>query len=198
MTNNYRLLFVVLLFSSSLLSAQTSLTLISKNKKYKIKFDEECNINTIPFSNDTVKNYYQIHIGYIINFKDSILTIKDYGLNTVQQKTDGTQQLDRVGLDNVTYNINIRQIEEIENFRKWFMAPTAIGWLSLISSVVVSPLVSTNFKTGTFNTDKFLKISGVSLGTSAISFSIAYGFGRHSSFINNGRKDHKRLWIIQP
>jgi hypothetical protein len=192
---NYRLL--ILIISSSHLSAQTSLTLTSKNKRYKIKSGEECNITTIPFSNDTVKNYYQIHIGYIINFKDSVLTIKDYGLNTVQQKADGTKQLDRVGLDDVTYNINIRQIEEIENFRKWFMAPAAIGWLSLISAVVVSPLVSTNFKTGTFDADKFLKISGTSLGTTAISFSIAYGFGRHSSFINNGRKNHKRLWTIQ-
>lgn len=160
-------------------------------------YGEECNINTTPFSNDTVKNYYQIHIGYIINFKDSILTISDYGLNTVQQKADGTRQLDRVGLDNVTYNINIRQIEEIENFRKWFMAPAAIGWLSLISAVVVSPLVPTNFKTGTFNTNKFLKISGTCLGTTAISLTIAYGFGRHSCFINNGRKNHKRLWTIQ-
>lgn len=197
MTNNYRLIILILIFFNTLLSAQTSLILISKNKKYKIKSGEECNINTIPYSNDSVKNYYQIHIGYIMNFKDSILTTKDYGLNTVQQKTDGTRQLDRVGLDNVTYNINIRQIEEIENFRKWFMAPAAIGWLSLLSAVVVSPLVSTNFKTRTFNTDKFLKIGGVSLGTTAISLSIAYGFGRHSHFINNGRKKHKRLWTIQ-
>lgn len=197
MTMKLLLLSLTIFLTVTISQGQTSLSLISKNNKYKIKVGDDCYIKTIPTSNDTANNYYNIHIGYITSFKDSILTLTTRGLNTVYYTKDGVKKLDRVGLDSATVNLNIKEIEEIENFRRWFTAPATIGWLSLVSAIVVSPLVSTNFKAKTFDTDKFVKVSGVSLGTAAISLTIAYGFGRHSSFINNGQKRHRRLWVIQ-
>lgn len=192
-------LFFILtvLFSIADLQGQTSLSLFSKKKKYEIKTGEECYIQTVPTSNDTAKNYYNVHIGYVISFKDSILTLTATGLNTVYNTKGGIKKLDRVGLDNVTVSLHIKQIEGLENFRSWFMVPAAVGWLALISTVVVSPLVSTSFKPKSFDTTRFIKVGGISLGTAAIFMTIAYGFGRHSSFINNGQKKHKRLWTIQ-
>jgi hypothetical protein len=178
------------------LHGQTLLTLTSKDKKYKIKAGDECYIKTVPSTNDTAKNYYNIHIGYIVRVKDSILELNSVGINTIYQTNNGIKRLYAVGLNNVPVNLNIKQIEEIENYRNWFMAPALVGWIALISTVVISPLVSTNFKTPSFDSNKFYKVGGISLGTTVASMTIAYGFGRHSLYINNGQQNHKRLWKI--
>lgn len=192
-----RFIFLIVIFTVNVSIGQTSLGLSSKNRNYEIKEGEECYIKTVPTSNDTAKNYYEVHIGYVVSCKDSVLTLNAIGLNTIYNTQDGVEKLDRVALDSVTVNLHINQIEEIENFRSWFIVPAAVGWLALISTVVVSPLVSTNFKAKSFDTNKFIKVGGISFGTAAISMTIAYGFGRHSSYINNGFKKHKRLWTIQ-
>lgn len=190
-------LVVLVVFSFVSIQGQTALHLTHKKKKYIIKPGEECYISTVPFSNDTAKDCFHVHIGHVLGYKDSVITFNAIGFNTSWQTPDGEQRLERTGLDNVSVNINLRQAEEIENFRNWFIAPALVGWLSLVSGVIVSPLVSTNFRKGEFYPDRLLKVSGISFGTAAISMTIAYGFGRHSAFLNHGKKRHKKLWTIK-
>jgi len=193
------LILIVIFFSDFFAQAQTSLNLTSKSKKYRIKANEDCSFYTVPFSNDTIKNYYNIYFGRILSYNDSALTIKATGLNTISSTKAGIPVVDKIGYwptDNVIVNLNIKNLEEIENFRNWFYVPAAVGCLSLISTVIVSPLVSMNFKSSSFNTEKFYKVGGVSLGTSVISMTLAYKFGHHLSFINNGQKHHEELWKL--
>jgi hypothetical protein len=168
-----------------------------KNKTHKIKSGEECTISTLRLSTNSAKSGYMVHIGYITNFKDSILTIQQIGQNSICTK-GSTQQLNWANTDKQFVSISIKHIEQIEDFRKWFILPASIGWFSLFSAVIVSPLVSLNYNTGAFHTERFSKVSGLGLATTALSFSIAYGFGRHTCFLNTGRKTSKRLWSVQP
>lgn len=188
------IIILTILLGFTVAQGQTQIELISKHKKHKIRAGNECYVRTLPSANDTAKNLYNIHIGYIVAFKDSILTLNSVGLNTIYQTNSGVKKFDGVALDNVRVDLNINKIEEIENFKGWFMAPALVGWLSLVSAVVVSPLVS--IKAHSFDTDRFLKVGGISLGAAALSMTVAYGFGRHSFYVNNGKRHHRRLWTI--
>lgn len=143
---------------------------------------------------------YHIYIGEVEQLNDSTILLNMRAKNTIYVNPDQTLRIDKIPDDLVSrekINLRLNEIEKIENYRSWFYTPSTIGWLSLVSGIVVSPLISIDYKNGSFNSQRFLKTSAISLGIAAPSLLIAYKFGKHTSYINHGEKKNKKLWKIK-
>jgi hypothetical protein len=69
------------------------------------------------------------------------------------------------------------------------------GWLALLSTVIIAPLISINYQDFDFNKRRYFNIAGVSLGLSTLSFIIATLTNGKQYLI--GDKFAKNGWTIE-
>lgn len=69
-----------------------------------------------------------------------------------------------------------------------------IGWASLFSALVVSPLVSINYRRADFNKQRYFTVAGISLSAMTISFTIA-GITNYTQYLI-GKNYRKHGWRI--
>lgn len=186
---------LLLILCSNLILAQV--TLENESKTYNIKTSEDCYIKSIPIKNDSNQVVYYVYIGSIQLKDTNTISMNLRALNTILIKPDNSEIMkNQIPDDGVTeiIDLNINQIESIENFRSWFMVPAAVGWLSLISGLAVSPLISIDYENGGFNNERFLKTTGVSLAIGAPCLTIAYTLGKKKSYVVPF--GNKKIWKV--
>jgi hypothetical protein len=202
-TRNFILLTSFLLTVSSY--AQTSITLTKGGKKKIFNKEHELtySINQKYSNGDSITSLYT---GYIIWAKKDTLKLrltwieqamflkdelvwessKTYYLNnTYYQKNAKTER-------EVSFNIN--DVYKIEKGRgNVNFACFSIGVLSAITAVIVSPLISINYKDGSFDTDKYAKITGISIPASGVFWAISLNTNQRKFKTKGGKK----VWTLE-
>ena len=183
---------------SQAVSCQVTLELQRKKRIGKIFADDDCVFSMLPVTNGN-QTINKIYFGKILSQKDSIITLLATECNT-QVKEKGK----KIPVDfhmyqpkDTTLQLHLKNMAEIETFRDWFIAPVLVGFAGLVSGLIVSPLVSINYKNGSFDENKFYRISGYSLATSAVFLTASYKFGDKKYFIHPFEKHKKRLWKVR-
>lgn len=74
-----------------------------------------------------------------------------------------------------------------------------IGWVSLFSALVISPLISIDYKKSDFNKQRYFNVAGISLGTMTLSFAIS-GITNYTQYLigKNYRKNFGWRIINKP
>ena len=70
-----------------------------------------------------------------------------------------------------------------------------IGWISLISALIVAPLVSINYKHSDFDKQRYFNVAGISLGTMTLSFTIA-GITNYTQYLIGKKYKKNHGWRI--
>lgn len=192
---------IIILFISisNIICSQTVLQLHKKNRTIKISKTDECFIHLVPDIIDGKIVKRQVYIGKLLNFTDSVITLSAGFYNTGTKKNNEKFVYDYQILPSETIiKINIRNINSIQIEKKWYSIPMVIGISSLVSAIIVSPIISTNFKEKSFDTEKFMRAGGYSLLTSVVGLTITYKLYNNDHYLNLPTKKKKqRLWNVK-
>lgn len=183
MKNIFLLTLFLLTFNYS--QGQFTLTNGKKTKiidnRHKISF----NGKEISLQGDTIDYYYsglfisKLNDSIIIRPKVSKLVINYSDKRNIDITTD-------YWIDSTTKTrIAISTIKNIKTSDKTIDAVCATIWtLGIITSTIISPLISINFKNGTFNKSKYATVTGLSIASIAVSVSFDLTFSKRKFRFN--------------
>ena len=118
--------------------------------------------------------------GQIISKSDSFLYIT-YNYETLIEENDSITKV--TNYDVIDYDsescvgLNLNDIDYVDYETQFGLVSATVGSLSLLTALVVAPLVSYGYKSGEFNSDRYLNIMKYSLPTAAVGFSLYFAFG---------------------
>jgi hypothetical protein len=192
-TRNLILLISFLLTVSGY--AQTSITLTKGGKK-KI-FDKEYELTySLNHKNSNGDSIVSFYTGNIINAKKDTIKLR---LTHVEQEMFLKDEL--VWESNKTYyqektksnvSFDINDVYKIEKGRNSVnLAFGTLAVLSAITAVIVSPLISIDFKEGGFDADKYAKITGISIPASLVFTTLSFQQRKFKT------KGVKKVWTLE-
>lgn len=91
-----------------------------------------------------------------------------YNKNKSYSKYDLDSKMTEINMSKISYICFTRPIEY-----KTHKIVRTLGWLSLVSAVIIAPLISINYKHLDFNKNRYFATAGVSLGFMVVSFTIS-------------------------
>lgn len=124
--------------------------------------------------------------GYLLQKSDQSLTFHVLSFEQQIQKHD---RLVQRSFEPVTDSLEIIQEIRLDNIdfvsRQTNVGGMCVltGTLACLTAVFVAPLVSFNYRNGTFNSNRYLNIMKFSLPTAAVSLGIYYAFGSRTFHI---------------
>jgi hypothetical protein len=166
---------ILILLSSSYLFSQDDTHI----KLYKFETAKEKKIKNNRFVNVTLDENHWLS-GQIVSKTDSFLFIT-YNYETVIEENDSIRKI--TNYDVVDYDsescvgLNLNDIDYIDYDTQVGWISASIGSLSLLTALIVAPLVSYGYKSGEFNSERYLNIMKYSLPTAAVGFSLYFAFG---------------------
>jgi hypothetical protein len=189
------LLISILAFLFNATYSQTSIKL-EKGEKL-IELDQNAELifleKEIKPNGDSIINTYD---GQLSNITQDSITITPSG------KHVNTFFTDKRSLQNDLYFINdttskitfgMNHLYQINTFNSSINETTTyISIISAVTALIVSPLVSFNFKKKTFDTNKYSYITGISLATFTVSLTINFAF----SYKKFSLQGDKKVWRI--
>ncbi|MFH0895554.1 MAG: hypothetical protein V2A54_14040 [Bacteroidota bacterium] len=156
---------------------------LDTSKKVKLQKDKLMTIHIKEFQDVSMTKIIRYNCS-IDSFKDSILTCNikgefvniDYE-NGCYSRTESNYFNNDDSLKNQIMTININKIWQIENSSVCrdnihITGNTIIG-VSVLTTLILAPLISINYKNGTFNSDKYFTLAGAGLVGIAIGIPIS-------------------------
>jgi hypothetical protein len=171
------ILFISILFICDFSHGQKDSTHI---KLYKYDSSREKLVKRETYLTVLLDDDKIIYNGKLIDKTDSFLLIT-YDYYQEKIKTDSTEtfksyrRIDEKEAPIV--KIKLDDINYVSKESNTGLVFAGMGGLSLITSLIVAPLVSYSFRTGEFNSDRYLNIMKFSLPATALGFTFYYTFG---------------------
>jgi hypothetical protein len=177
MTTRAIALLTLILFSSTICYSQegdSHLTLYKygTSKTRKIKKEKFVTVN--------MNSQYQTYGGFILDVSDSNLCItKEYHTRFLETDTTEIEVNYSYTGSNLgpTIQLSLSDVNYVKYEPEARTVFASIGAFSLLTSLIVAPLVSFGYKTGEFNSDRYLTIMKYSLPLTAVGFSLSIVFG---------------------
>ena len=191
-----QLITFILIFISALCLSQTDIHLTRGEKKSTIVIGKTIELATSHIGTDKDSTMTGFEGDLIGVFGDSI-KIKPFRI------IENTYTVDKKNLiiekqfvndTSTTISLHINEIRKIRKIHTGFQdAAIRVSAVSLITALVVSPLVSINYNKGTFNKNRYALITGISLATFTTSLTLSLKFG----YREYKTKDSKRNWSFE-
>lgn len=149
-------------------------------KVYKYGTTKEKRIKSEMFVDVTINDEKETYSGYLMGISDSILLITyDYHKQLI--RTDSSQTVvtySRTDMEDAsTIQLNLSSVDYISHETQTGFISASLGAASLLTTLVIAPLVSYRFKDGVFNSERYLNIMKFSLPATIVGFTLYYSFG---------------------
>jgi len=127
----------------------------------------------------------------------------DYGSEQIDYSVESKKYTDNInysGDKNIVINLdNLKEVEYLKSAKNTLFG---IGYftmsLSFLTSAVIAPLVSINYKNGDFNKDRYYKVAGSGLICMGASIPLLF-FGKTKTYkmTQFGMEQDKELWYLE-
>jgi hypothetical protein len=178
---------------------QHKIFFLVRNKKTK-EFTSNNTINVCyrykGLKNDSIERYIQA--AHFVCVKNDTMVVRAENMNAYNHYREKKDSLKWYynHLSYEFYKIPINSIQYIKKQRGAVMGSAfLLGLASIVSGAIVSPLISIQ-KSG-FNNDRFLKVSGTSLGVLAVSITVGITCSIKHFQIKPSKK-RKKIWKLIP
>ncbi len=188
MKKQFFTLIVGLLFFQNYSTGQTSASQakylfhkINKQNSFNLKEGKGIDVYLLDSITKVGNNLYEFKSKHYLggSFKElndsSFVFIKNYEELEISNLDSSFQQTIRFPKEEITY-LPIDKIKYIEYYQNGGDIFNAIGGISLLSAIIIAPLVSINYSKGTFNSDRYFSIVKPSLIGLAIGLPLSYPF----------------------
>lgn len=169
---------------------------LQHNKKNKV-IKKERSIDVRLIHSTSKDSIFYTHYGTFKGVINNKLLLNSNGF-MIETKKYGEWKLKYVDLNSdSTVEIPLESIHEINEERsKLVNTMFTLTFVSLTSAMIVSPIISVNIWEPSFNTNRFLLTSGISLATAVPFFSIAAIFYEKNYLIHQSGIQKRKVWKI--
>ena len=159
-------------------------------------------VDAAPKDPSILSNRITYSVSYLNRLDGKNLSF-DYGSEQIDYSVESKKYTDNInysGDKNIVINLdNLKEVEYLKSAKNTLFG---IGYftmsLSFLTSAVIAPLVSINYKNGDFNKDRYYKVAGSGLICMGASIPLLF-FGKTKTYkmTQFGMEQDKELWYLE-